>query len=73
MKISPTILNSCSALGLGSVSQCALGRQEKGPVRGGAGIPRTGGHTERSQGKGSGNQERPVGGMEFSSVFWPFR
>ena len=33
MKISPTILNSSSALGLGSVSQCALGRQGKGLVR----------------------------------------
>ena len=33
MKISPTILNSSSTLGLGSVSQCALGRQGKGLVR----------------------------------------
>ena len=33
MKISPTILNSSSALGLGSVSQCALSRQGKRLVR----------------------------------------
>lgn len=33
MKISPTIRNNSSALGLGSVSQCALGQQGKGLVR----------------------------------------
>lgn len=54
MKISPTILNSSSALGLGSVSQCALGSRKE-QVRC-AGVPRGEGHPERLRGP-HGNQE----------------
>lgn len=55
MKISPTILNSSSALGLGSVSQCALGRQGKGLVRDEGRDPhRRGPHGETS-GEGIGD------------------
>lgn len=63
MKISPTILNSSSALGLGSVSQCALG-SAKGLVRG-AEIPRE--EPPRELGRGQGTQETS---NEWDGVFY---
>lgn len=59
MKISPTILNSSSALGSGSVSQCALG------IREGAG---EGWDTQdrEPQESSQGDQETPKGEVEFS-------
>lgn len=71
MKISPTILNSSSALGSGSVSQCAL----SGPEEAGEGWgwdPRRGGHTDL-RGGSQGDLETPMGGVEFSRVIRPFR
>ena len=70
MKISPTILNSSSALGLGSVSQCALGRQGEGLVRDEGRDPHRRGPCGETSGEGS---ETPMGGIELSRVIWPFR
>lgn len=53
MKISPTILNSSSALRLGSVSQCALGIRE-GAGEGWEWDPQERGPHKRSSREGSG-------------------
>jgi hypothetical protein len=65
MKISPTILNSSSALGSGSVSQCAL-RLGKGLVSG-ARDPQGRGHPDRAQRRAEGAS------MEFYRGIWPLR
>lgn len=74
MKISPTILNSSSALGLGSVSQCALGGQGRGPVSDGGRDPQE--RTPRGELSGEGirgpGDSNGRDGMEFSRVSWPF-
>lgn len=65
MKISPTILNSSSALGLGSVSQCALGRQGKGLVRDEGRDPQGRGQQGDTSGEGTQRLKR-----ERESFLW---